>query len=192
MDQLGWVGFAFFVTTLGAAVLVVWRVEGPRNQRADDDHRIGSTADEDLVKELLRVINDAEFRPDLIVGIARGGLIVAGYLSKQITKLSTIPVISLWRRKGAFDFQNRFNRLEVQREDFDPAISGPLKILIVDAVCMKGGTLDSAKKFVGASFQGQEVVIKTAAVHCRPNPRIEPDYWVKEKTGLAYAFGEKE
>jgi hypothetical protein len=131
VDQFGWVGFAFFVATMGAAVLVIWRVES-RNQGAQDIQKIASAADEDLVAELLRKINDSGFRPDLIVGIARGGLIVAGYLSKQITKISTIPVISLWRQKGTNEFKNRFNRIELQREDFGRALSGPLKILIVD------------------------------------------------------------
>jgi hypoxanthine phosphoribosyltransferase len=192
VDQFGWVGFAFFVATMGAAVLVIWRVE-PRNQGAQDIQKIASAADEDLVAELLRKINDSEFRPDLIIGIARGGLIVAGYLSKQITKISTIPVISLWRQKGTNEFKNRFNRIELQREDFGRALSGPLKILIVDGVCLNGHTLDAAKKFVMASFSGQEVVVKTAAVYVRPNPRILiPDYNVRERTDHVYAYGEDE
>lgn len=182
LKQLGWLGFALLVATLGAAAIVVWRVESPQSKSV-------TANDEELVQKLRSAIGDDRFHPDLIVAIARGGLIVAGYLSKQLTVTPTSPVISIWRRKDNFDFNNSYNHIPV--DDYDHVIEGPLKILIVDGVCASGRTLIAARKFVASFFVGKKVIIKTAAIYYR-NSATRPDYCVKQKDEIVHIAGEDE
>jgi hypoxanthine phosphoribosyltransferase len=151
--------------------------------------------DEELVRGLRARLDGAHFPPDLIVGIARSGLIVAGYLSKQLTKEPSIPVISLWRTSRAVDYQNPFNHFSFSRKDLDPGIRRPINILIVDAFCIQGRTLELAKAFIKESIRDKDVHIKTAAVFLRldvGDRKTPPDFYAKETTQPVYAFGEKE
>ncbi|MGD8990895.1 MAG: phosphoribosyltransferase family protein [Desulfobacterales bacterium] len=137
-----------------------------------------------------------KFYPDLIVGIARSGLIAAGYLSKQLTEDPEIPVISLWRKRDTVDYQNLFNHISFDRREFNLSAKDRIKILIVDAFCLTGDTLKLAKDFIEKSIGSEDVLIKTAAVIFRITIRDRdikrPDYLGIERKKELYAFGEKE
>lgn len=194
----GVLGIIAFALALLAVVVVVREVERNWKARAseDQDHLSKNhDSDEELVRSLKDMLNDERFVPDLIVGIARGGLIVAGYLSKQLTKDPRIPVMSLWRRSDTIDYQNSFNHIAFNRRDLDPGTPGSIKILIVDAFCIHGDTLKLAKAFITESIGGEDVLIKTAAVFLRldvGDRKTRPDFFVKETKQPVYGFGERE
>ena len=188
-----------FALALLAVVVVVREVE--RNWKApvldDQDHPSKKDdSDEELVRTLRDMLNEKRFAPDLIVGIARGGLIVAGYLSKQLTIEPIIPVISLWRSKDAnADYQNSFNHISFNRRDFGLGTRGPIKILIVDAFCLRGSTLKLANAFITEFIDSKDVLIKTAAIFLKVDVgdrKTRPDFFVKKTKQSVYAFGERE
>src|SRR5215471_19239120 len=76
-----------FALAIFAVLVVVYVVERNRKDPVLEGQGYPSKnddSDEELVRTLRDTLNDEQFAPDLIVGIARGGLIVAGYLSKQL------------------------------------------------------------------------------------------------------------
>src|SRR5215467_4486468 len=116
---IGLISFAFALLTVVAVVREVERNWKARVLEDQDHPSKNDDSDEEIVRTLRDMLNANLFRPDLIVGIARGGLIVAGYLSKQLTKEPKIPVISLWRRSNNVDYKNSFNQISFNRRDFD-------------------------------------------------------------------------
>jgi len=199
--KFGVLGTICFALALITVIVVVIEVERKEKVRVsgDDDHHPSNAIDPDaeLVLNLKEKIVPPEdpFFPDLIVGIARSGLIVAGYLSKQLTKKPKIPVISLWRKRDTVDYQNSFNHISFDRREFNLSEKDPIKILIVDAFCITGDTLKLAKDFIENSIGSEDVLIKTAAVIFRIDTRdrvTEPDYRGIETREKVFAFGEKE
>jgi len=151
--------------------------------------------DEELVRSLNNLLINERFAPDLVIGIARGGLIVAGYLSKQLTKKPKIPVITLWRKRDTGEYQNVFNHISFDRQDLGLSTNSQIKVLIVDAFCIHGNALKLAKEFLTKSIGKENVLIRTAAIFLRlgvVDRQTLPDFIVKETKNPVYAFGEEE
>jgi hypoxanthine phosphoribosyltransferase len=126
---------------------------------------IGSSKDHDepglldkVIKLRLKLL-EADFLPDLIIGISRGGLPVAALLSRRIGGAAKVPVMSLSRHPG---FENSFNSFSLPREAF-PA-GDTVRILIVDDVCKRGKTLSDALSFIERSIDFTDVEMATAAL----------------------------
>jgi hypoxanthine phosphoribosyltransferase len=146
------------------------------------------------VVELKERLVETRFLPQLIVGISRSGLVVAGLLAKQLGEEQIVPVISLCR-SGRREFDNPFNRVSFTRQDFDSTSSDPIRVLIVDDVCGSGRTLDDARTYVERSLARGDFLIKTAAVsfyrsYSRPTA---PDFYVdRPRESIRDASGEIE
>ena len=112
-----------------------------------------------------------EFRPDIIVGVARGGLIPAVRLS-HITNDTLMRVVDV---KFYTDIEKRTEK---------PTITVPLNenikdcnVLIVDDVADTGKTLIEVKKHV-LSLNPKKM--KIAVIAKKPKSIIDPDYYVFE------------
>lgn len=112
-----------------------------------------------------------EFKPDIIVGVARGGLIPAVRLS-HITDDTLMRVVDV---KFYTDIEKRAEK---------PLITVPLNenienynVLIVDDVADTGKTLLEVKKHV-LSLKAKN--IKIAVIAKKPQSIIDPDYYVFE------------
>lgn len=189
--------WAFVVAALFVTVGVIYFHSSDARQNTDTFSSNNSEydPDEELVRSLRKMLDDEDFVPHLIVGIARGGLIVAGYLAKQLTRKPNIPVISLWRKRDTGDYQNPFNCLSFNRSDVGLDSHEQFKILIVDAFCIHGNTLKLAKDFVARSAGSDNTIIKTATIFLRLDTgdrQIKPDFATKESKKPVYAFGEEE
>jgi len=117
------------------------------------------------VRRLKEVLDDDGFRPDLIVGVARNGLLVAAYLSHEYGKLSDIPTITLWPRPN---FENEFNKWILRPRFITPGRSDECKILIVDDLCFSGKALRDARNYVSKNIEESfdvRVRIETAVIH---------------------------
>jgi hypoxanthine phosphoribosyltransferase len=98
---------------------------------------------EKQVQELLRQMNQDQWRPDYVVGLTRGGLIPANLISQYLNcRMETLKVSlrdgnecesNLWMAEDAFGYAN-----------YDPMCSGDgrKKILIVDDINDSGATLN--------------------------------------------------
>lgn len=124
------------------------------------------------------------FRPDVIVAIARGGLVPARLLADELD-VRTITVLGVSfqkniRRTAGFPSISQESALELRGK----------KVLVVDDVADIGRSLLVAKDYAlrrGASEA------KTAALHYKPNPMFKPDYYAELAEGwIIYPWEEKE
>jgi hypoxanthine phosphoribosyltransferase len=139
--------------------------------------------------ELADILIANQFLPDVIIGIARGGLYLAALLSKKIKTDRLIPVVSLWPRN---DYNNSFNHINFTREDLAVGPDDTVKILIVDDICKKGITLLNAKRYVMNSIDMPGAEIKTAVMSYYER-ELElsdgPTFWVNKPKGPINDFG---
>lgn len=135
----------------------------------------------DRVDRLTRLLYRHDFPPDLIIGISRGGLPAAGVLSKRVGGATRVPVMALSGYPGDREFDNDFNRIAVTRPTFR-AMTGPIKILIVDDYCDTGAKLLAAQNHVRHSIDF-EAKVETAALslYRRTYGRVHnPTFFVDE------------
>ena len=187
----GVIGLISFALALFAVVIVVREVERNSKTRALEEEHLTETrprketqsADEDLihlVAELKDTLVEQGFLPDLIIGIARSGLSVAGFLSKQFGDKRIIPVISICRSSESRGFDNPFNHVESIRHAFESRRAEVIRILIVDEFCDSGRTLDDAREYVEQAIGSSDVQVETAALHVyrRHNYKTMPSFIV--------------
>jgi hypoxanthine phosphoribosyltransferase len=143
------------------------------------------------VERLTEKLVEDRFLPDLIVAIPRGGLVVAGHLARQLGEKKIVPVISLSHLDAPAGFNNPFNHLSFKRQDFQET---PVKILIVDDVCISGRKLAEARTFIEDSIDHRDFEIKTAVISfSRSYPRAPwPSFFVDRETPTRDASGEYE
>ena len=105
-----------------------------------------------------------DFAPDIVVGIARGGVIPAVLLSKSLD-VKDMYVLKM-RREGS---ERRIIA------DILPDVSNK-KILLVEDMIETGQSLIAGKKFL--EEKGSEV--KTACLYTIPISEFTPDYFLKQ------------
>ncbi|USR79529.1 phosphoribosyltransferase [Arcanobacterium pinnipediorum] len=125
----------------------------------------------DAMRELAQTIADSGFEPEVIIAIARGGLLPAGALSYALgVKLSDAMNIEFYT--------------DVEKTLPDPILLEPLldmesikgkKLLIVDDVADSGRTLKMAVDML--ADLGADV--RSAVVYDKPRSVITPDYFWK-------------
>jgi hypoxanthine phosphoribosyltransferase len=112
-----------------------------------------------------------EFKPDLIVGIARGGLVSARILTDllETPQLATIEV----------DFYIGINQTKPE-PTLKQSLTIPLRgkrILLVDDIADTGKTLQLAKSYL--QDQGP-LEIKVATLYLKPQTITQPDFYEKQ------------
>jgi len=138
---------------------------------------------ENLSLKLFSLLKQS-FLPDIIVGVARGGWIIARLLSDYL-EIPNITSIKVEFYKG------------IREHSSEPLITQPLtvqvkdlKVLIVDDVADSGSSLLKAKQHV--QHKGAKVV-KTATLHLKPWSKIKPDYYAEVVSGwVIYPWEVKE
>ena len=109
----------------------------------------------------------ARFRPDLIVGVARGGLLPAVRLSHLLGD-KMLRVIHVRYYKGA---NLRLKEPELLADI--EKLSG--RVLVVDDVADTGTSLEFVIKHLKGKGASE---IRTATIACKPQSRLKPDYFV--------------
>ena len=125
----------------------------------------------DLLLCQARKIQADRFKPDFIVGVARGGLIPARILA-DLLKTPDITFVTVEYYCG-IDQKNKEPILK-------QCLTAPIpdkKVLLVDDVSDCGRSLQLAKKHL--QEQGAKE-IKTATIYCKPGTLTVPDYYEKE------------
>jgi hypoxanthine phosphoribosyltransferase len=120
------------------------------------------------VRALARSIADSGFRPELILGIARGGLFVAGSLGYALAVKNTFLV--------NVEYYTGINeRLEVPvmlPPYLDPGDLQDLRVLIADDVADTGHTLRLVKDFCAERV----AEVRVAVLYQKPHSVVEPEY----------------
>ncbi len=132
----------------------------------------------DYLYELCIVLADlvraSEYKPDILVGVARGGWIPARLLSDFLENPNMANV------KVEF-------YLDINKTAHDPVITQPVsvpvagkRVLIVDDVADSGKSL----KLVKESLQAQGAAeVRVACAYYKPWSILKPDYYAKETRG---------
>jgi hypoxanthine phosphoribosyltransferase len=130
------------------------------------------------------------FTPDVVIGIARGGLIVAATLSKLFDEQvkERIPVISLYpdrpNEKVPPNFDHSLNHAGINPYFHDLiAIGKQVKVLIVDDAQNKGGTLSLAKEYVEKYLGTEHCVVETAVLSVTAGSRATNPYRYVDASG---------
>jgi len=113
------------------------------------------------------------YKPDMIIGISRGGLVPARILS-DILGIKKVGIIGItfYRKAGETNESPEI----VQELCMD--IKGK-KILLVDDIADTGKSLVVAKDYLESKEAGE---IKVATIHYKPNSIFKPDYYVGTTT----------
>jgi len=129
--------------------------------------KISASQLERMCDRLSRMIK-GRFNADCIVGISRGGLIPAVYLSDRlgVRKLYVFKV-------DYYEGERRGKKPVITQKPPFSRITG--NVLVVDDVADTGRTLSLVK----GVLKKHAKVIKTATLHYKPHSAIRPDFFVK-------------
>ena len=118
--------------------------------------------------ELARQVAADGYRPDLILGIARGGLFLAGSLGYSLA-VKNLFVMNVEYYTG---IDERLDVPVVLPPYLDLVDLGDSKMLVVDDVADTGNTL----KLVDEFCQGKVGEVRTAVLYQKPNSVVVGDY----------------
>ena len=105
---------------------------------------------------------------DLIIGVARGGLIPACILSHL---LDNIPVCCI--SVSSYTCQNK-KQATITHQHIDPNTLSGKKVLIVDDLTDSGHTLQTIQEF----YRLYDIVAHTATIFIKPDAIFKPDFYV--------------
>jgi xanthine phosphoribosyltransferase len=130
--------------------------------------------------ELIREVK--KFQPEMIVGIARGGLILAHSMAEglDIRDVQTI-------RTELYDKTQKREEITLFGTcDF----ANKTKVLVVDDIADSGKTLDIVMK----SFKqnNPHITFKVATLFYKKNSVFQPDFWVNEANEWIDFFWERD
>ncbi|HCT15342.1 phosphoribosyltransferase [Corynebacterium nuruki] len=125
----------------------------------------------DAIKELAQTVVD-DYEPDLILSIARGGLLIGGALGYAMG-VKNVSVINVEFYTGIGQTLEQPVMLPPTPEAVD--LSG-MKVLIADDVADSGKTLELVQQYCAETVTES----RTAVIYHKPRSIITPDYvWKK-------------
>lgn len=117
-----------------------------------------------FTSEMKKLGRKIDYKPDCIVGIARGGVIPAVLLSKQL------DIKDMYVLKVRVEGKKR----EIAAEVFTD-MSNKM-VLVVEDMLVSGKTMIVVKKYL----ESKEAEVKTACLYIMPQTRFKPEYYLKE------------
>ena len=111
-----------------------------------------------------------DFKPDVIVGISRGGLVPARILS-DILNNKNLAVLGIIFYKGV----GARTKSPQITQDLTKDLKGK-KVLVVDDVSDTGKSLIVAKDYIANKGASE---IKVATLHYKPHSKFKPDYYIR-------------
>lgn len=138
----------------------------------------------DAVRQQAQTIADSGFQPDLIIGVARGGLVPAGALSYAMG-VKLIDAVNV-------EFYT-----DVHETLPDPVLLAPMldvdsirgrKVLVVDDVADSGRTL----ALVLELLSGFGADCRSAVIYSKPRSIVEPDYiWKSTDEWIVFPWSDQ-
>jgi hypoxanthine phosphoribosyltransferase len=122
------------------------------------------------VEELANKVLSTGFRPDVIVGILRGGLFVANLLSDVMDVEDVVPL----GIRSYVGVKARGSPIVYHRPSLEE-LNGK-RVLLVDDVSDEGKTLMTAHSLIRESSYPSE--LRTSVLHIKPWTKFVPDYYV--------------
>jgi len=123
-----------------------------------------------LLNQALKIHRDF-YKPDIIVGIARGGLVPSRILA-DLLETRDFAIITIEYYVGI----GQRSREPVLKQCLHTQLTGK-KVLLVDDVSDGGKSLQLAKNHLEQQGAAE---IKIATIYCKPGTITKPDYFEKE------------
>ncbi len=139
----------------------------------------------EATRSLSQMVADDEYEPDMILGIARGGLLPAGAMGYALS-VKNVYTMNVEFYTGVDE------RLDVPRilppaPDFVDLSHG--KILIVDDVADTGHTLKSVEEFC----EGKVGEVRTACIYEKSHSVVKCDYvWKRTDQWINFPWSDKD
>jgi len=136
-----------------------------------------------MLKELSEKVIEKALNPDIVVGIAMGGLIPAVVLSRFLG----VEVDAV----GAKFYRGVDERSERPRitQDVSSDLEG-LSVLLVDDVADSGQTLKAVKEYI---LKREVSELATCTLHYKPRSLIKPDIYIEQtEAWIIYPWERKE
>ncbi len=117
-----------------------------------------------VVKRLKDYVIDANYVPDVVLGISNGGLVVADLLGRELFQKT--PILSLWanRSKPLEMFQSPVNNALLSAIEASNPRS--LEVLLVDDIVASGQTISKAQEYLEQQL-GRKATIRFLALFSR-------------------------
>ncbi|OYT62980.1 MAG: phosphoribosyltransferase [Thermofilum sp. ex4484_15] len=122
--------------------------------------------------KLANKIRSSGYEPEVIVAIARGGVIVARYLCDMLS-IDKVDEVEI-RLYGSIGV--RYRKPKLIRGLRDPNQIKGRDVLIVDDVVETGATLSLARGIVRGAGANR---VKSAVLYVKPWAKVIPDYYLK-------------
>jgi xanthine phosphoribosyltransferase len=121
------------------------------------------------VEEVARQIETEEWRPDFLVGVGRGGLVPAAFLSHRLD----IALLSVDHSSGEHGFAGEL------LDKLAAKICGGNSILIVDDINDSGATIAFLREAINAK-SGEAARLRVAVLMNNIRSRAHAEYWGTE------------
>lgn len=123
----------------------------------------------ELSTRLAEIIKEDKYQPDVIIAIARGGLVPARIIADVLGVIDMLSIkVEHWVETASHTPQAKV------KYPYKLDLSGK-KTLIVDDITDTGDSVELAKKYVSENFS--PAVIKTATMqYIKPVAKVKPDY----------------
>jgi len=125
---------------------------------------------EEMISRIADEIRRRDFRPDIILGVSRGGIIPALLLSDMLGV--PVDIVGVRFYKGVGDVEEKPHIVQDTAERLEDK-----RVLIVDDVSDTGHTLRLVRRYV-EERGAREVMVCT--LHYKPWAVYKPDYHVEE------------
>jgi hypoxanthine phosphoribosyltransferase len=138
----------------------------------------------DMLLSQAEKISKSCFKPDIIIGIARGGWLPARVLT-DLLETSSLANVSAEFYVNIAETRNE----PVLTQGISTAVAGK-KVLIADDVADTGRSLKLVREHI---LQQGAKDIRTATVYCKPWSIVKPDYYEREtKLWIVFPWEMKE
>ncbi|MCU1584612.1 MAG: phosphoribosyltransferase [Microbacteriaceae bacterium] len=135
-------------------------------------------------RELARMVDSSGFRPDVVVAIARGGLLLAGSIAYALD-VKSCGALNVEFYTGIDERLDEPVLLPPMLDE--PAMAGK-RVLLVDDVSDSGRTL----AMVLGILQRTGADVRTVCLYSKPATVLEPDYvWKKTSQWIAFPWSSK-
>ncbi len=127
-----------------------------------------------LAKSVAKQIKRSEYKPDLIIAVARGGLVPARIICDFLHHKDVVSIkVEHWGIAATLGTADIKYFLPPQVDAKDK------KILIIDDVADTGDTFLETLKYIKSL---DPVEVRTAVLHYKTSSSFEPDYWGEKLT----------
>ena len=136
---------------------------------------------EDVERDTLHIVHamaKSNFKPDIIISLARSGLIPAAMISYCLGNKQLYVIKADFSRTQTSGKQQDLRSRPVLSQRIKRSLKG-LKILVVDEMTVSGETLNLVSKYLKTKHPRQ---VKYGVLYQQPWSKFKPDYFARKIT----------